>query len=451
METEKLFIFFRNLQELKEKKRRGWLLHQIKDSESTSSHIFRMTILAWLLARKKGLNIEKVIKMALIHDICEALTFDETPYDPLLPREINSTQTQSQVNDILQKWPKFSLEQKKEKVSKKEEREYQALKKILLNLPLPLREEMEDLWLDFEKGLSREARFVKQIDKAENFLQGLEYWEKYGRIQVPLWLRWIKEIFDDPLLISFEEAIEKRFIKKSKDRKKDIDKLLDFLIEIGKLKDKERPKWIFRKVPNPEKIADHSFLTAIMAWVFSRDKNLNQRRLLKMALIHELSKVYVESTRIEYTLSPNLRGEIRKMINEPSRFSPLKREEILKELQREYWNWPKLSKRTKEKIFEKRYKSEKKSLEELTRLLPKELREEIRDLWNQYRRGLTKEGRFLQQIDIIENFFQALKYYQADKNFPIGPWWTEIGEKIEEPLLLNFIEFLEKKVPSVEK
>lgn len=442
-----LFVFFRNIQELKEKKRRGWLLHQIKDSENTSSHIFRMAILAWLLGRKKGLNIEKVIKMALIHDIGEALTFDETPYDPLLPRETDSAQTKSQVNNILQKWPKFTLEQKKEKVSKKEQREYQALKKILSDLPLSLREEMENLWLDFEKGFSKEARFVKQIDKAENFLQGFEYWEKYGRIQIHLWIRWIKEIFDDPLLISFEEAIERRFIKKSKDRKKDIDKLLDFLIEIGELKNKERPKWIFRKVPNPEKIADHSFATAIMAWVFSKDKNLNQRRLLKMALIHELSKVYAESTRIEYTLSPNLREEIRKMINEPSKFSPLKRGEILKELQKKYKKWPKLSKKKKEKIFEERYKKEKKSLEKLTFFLPKELKEEIRDLWNQYRRGLTREGRFLQQIDITENFFQALKYYQADKNFPIESWWNEIGEKIEEPILLNFIESLNKKVP----
>lgn len=191
-------------------------MHRIKDSETTASHIFRMAMLSWVLGRKKGLNMEKVLKMALVHDICEVFTKDETPYDPLLPMKINSPENQKKIIEILKKWPKFSLNQKKKKVSLKYKRELQALEKLVANLPPDLKTEIMELWVDFEKRRTREGRFVHQIDKAENFLQGIEYWKKYGGIQKDLWIRWIKEIFDDPTLIEFEKTMENHFFGKKK-------------------------------------------------------------------------------------------------------------------------------------------------------------------------------------------------------------------------------------------
>ncbi|MCL5010752.1 MAG: HD domain-containing protein [Patescibacteria group bacterium] len=206
--------FFINIGKLKDKKRRGWLTHQIDNCETTASHTFRLAVLAWMFGKRKRFNTEKMIKMALAHDLCEVFAKDETPYDPLLPANFNSLQDKKKTEMILSKWPKFSLVQKQKKSELKHKRECAALKKLTAKLPLHWGKEIMDLWNDFEFGLSREGRFMKQLDKAENFLQGMEYWKKYGRIKKDLWVRWIKEIFDDPVLLEFEKSIEKKLIKK---------------------------------------------------------------------------------------------------------------------------------------------------------------------------------------------------------------------------------------------
>jgi len=78
-------------------------------------------------------------------------------------------------------------------------------------LPLDLKTEIKNLWLDFSNGLTKEGRFVKQADKTANLLQDREYWKKYGKIQLHLWMRWIKEIIDDLVLINLIREIEKKF------------------------------------------------------------------------------------------------------------------------------------------------------------------------------------------------------------------------------------------------
>lgn len=205
--------FLTEVGKLKRKKRRGWIVHGIKNSESTAEHIFRMAILAWILGRKRRLNLEKVIKMALIHDICEVYAPDETPYDPLLPKD---PREREKIKKILKKWPKFTPAQKRKRVIDKYSKEVKGLEKLTEKLPPDLRAEIRNLWREFELGLSPEGRFVHQADKAENLLQGLEYWEKQGQIQRKLWGRWAKEIFDDPVLIKFFKVLDKRFARRKR-------------------------------------------------------------------------------------------------------------------------------------------------------------------------------------------------------------------------------------------
>lgn len=203
-----LLNFLIEIGKLKGKKRRGWQVHQIKNSESTAEHIFRTAIITWILGRKRRLNLERAIKIALIHDLCEVYSPDLTPYDPLLPKN------KKKIMEILKSWPKFTPALKIKTYKKKFKLELRALNKLTSKLPPDLKAEIKNLWLDFEKGLTKEGRFVKQIDKVENLLQGLEYWKKYGRIQKRLWMRWIKEILDTPVLIEFLTVIEKKFHKK---------------------------------------------------------------------------------------------------------------------------------------------------------------------------------------------------------------------------------------------
>ncbi len=205
---KELLNFFIEVGKLKRKFRKGWLVHGIKNSESTAEHIFRMTIIAWVLGENKKLNMEKVIKIALVHDLCEVYAPDMTPYDPLLPKD------RKKAMEILKKWPKFTPSLKIKKYKNKYKIELLALKRLVSRLPLYLRKEILNLWLEFEKGLSKEGRFVKQVDKVENLLQGLEYWKKHGKIQHKLWMRWAKEILDDPVLVEFMKTLEEKFCKK---------------------------------------------------------------------------------------------------------------------------------------------------------------------------------------------------------------------------------------------
>lgn len=423
---EKILNFFINIQILKKKKRKGWLVHRIKDSESTASHIFRMTIMSWILAKEKGLNIEKVLKMALTHDLCEVFTFDETPYDPLLSKKNGSPQNQKRITEILKKWPKFTLEQKREKVRQKFEREHQACKKLLTDLPADKRKKIECLWLDFEKGRSKEARFVKQADKAENFLQGMEYWEKYGKIQRDLWIRWAREIFDDPVLIEFEKAIEKRFCEKSKTEPKEkMGKILDFFIQIGKLKTISRKGPVLIGIKNPETIAEHTFRVAIMAWILGEEKKVNFKieRILKMALIHDISEVYVGDITPYDGILPKSKKDWPELFDK----------------------WPRFSKTEKRRRSLEKQKREKESLGKLTANLPGDLRDELKGLWLDYRRGSTKEARFVKQVNRMETLLQALEYGKENKCRPFKSWWIGSKEQVDDSLLIKFMDELTKK------
>jgi len=207
---EKILDFLINVGKLKGKKRRGWVLHQIKNPETTAEHIFHLAILVWVLGRKKKLNLERAIKIALVHDLCEVYAPDLTPYDPLLPKNKNK------IIETLKKWPKFTPALKIKKEKEKSKLETRGIDRLIKKLPKDLKKEMKTLWIDLQKGLTKEARFVKQADKVINFLQGMEYWRKYGKIQRKLWIRWIKETIDDPVLLDFIKTLENKFYKKKK-------------------------------------------------------------------------------------------------------------------------------------------------------------------------------------------------------------------------------------------
>lgn len=208
-----LVDFFHHLGKLKEMPRRGWVINDIKNGESIAEHIYRTSLMAWILASLKGgLNIERVLKMALMHDICEIYAGDITPYDSILPKNGRKRK------EIMKTWPRFTKAQKLKISKEKHEKEEKALNKLIKDLPPAIQKEMKNLWLDYEKGLTPEGRFFKQTDRLENFLQALEYWKKYKKPPQGPWWEWAREFFDDSYLLSFIEEMAKRFHKKLKPR-----------------------------------------------------------------------------------------------------------------------------------------------------------------------------------------------------------------------------------------
>lgn len=83
--------------------------------------------------------------------------------------------------------------------------------------------------------------------------------------------------------------------------------MLEFFELANKLKWIERRGWVTKvKVGEPESVADHSYLTALMCMVIAEQKGLNSKKAMKMALLHDL----VESITGDYMpddLSKNIK------------------------------------------------------------------------------------------------------------------------------------------------
>ena len=142
--VDDLFLFFHSALELKSIKRAGWVSKvQVEDAESVADHTFSMATIAMLLSDMLGFDTQKVIKMVLMHDLAESIVGDYTPGD------VNALQ----------------------KLTK----EKNAMKFILSGLPKEVREEYEEIWLEYLYNRTEIARFVHRIDKLEMALQANQY------------------------------------------------------------------------------------------------------------------------------------------------------------------------------------------------------------------------------------------------------------------------------------
>lgn len=90
--------------------------------------------------------------------------------------------------------------------------------------------------------------------------------------------------------------------------------IVDFLLQIGKLKRLKRTGWVKNNIPNPETVAEHSFRTAVMAAILSEQLGLDQLKAIKMALFHDIGEAEIGDL-ITYAgkkVLPNLQEKIAK-------------------------------------------------------------------------------------------------------------------------------------------
>lgn len=205
-----LLKFFIEVGKLKKIPRKGWVLIGIKNAETIAAHTFHEAIMVWLLAKqqKTRLNAERVLKTALIHDLCELYAGDMSPYDEILPKN------KKEWPKLFDKWPRFLKSKKAKYYQKKHKKEKIALKKLIAQLPLEIRKEIMGLWQDYELGRTKEGRFVKQAGRLVTLLQALEYSKETKKRPYNSWWIGTKEILDDPVLLKFLEVLEKKFHRK---------------------------------------------------------------------------------------------------------------------------------------------------------------------------------------------------------------------------------------------
>jgi len=68
--------FLYELGQMKRVKRSGWWMLGIKDPESVADHAFRTAAIGYILAKKEGVDPNKVVIACLFHDIHETRTND---------------------------------------------------------------------------------------------------------------------------------------------------------------------------------------------------------------------------------------------------------------------------------------------------------------------------------------------------------------------------------------
>lgn len=204
--------FLLKLGRLKTISRRGWVLRGVKNPESVADHSFRLAMMAWFLGGQKNLDVLRAIKIALVHDICEIYAGDATPYDNFLGLEAKK------LEKIFKKWPRFSRTEKAERALEKHKREFDSLKKLITKVPSRIKGEIVALWLDYERGLSKEARFIRQLDKMENLFQAVEYKSRDRKFPLKPWYIEAREKIDDVFLVELMNllASRKHFLRRLK-------------------------------------------------------------------------------------------------------------------------------------------------------------------------------------------------------------------------------------------
>jgi len=398
--------------------RTGWVLRNIKNPETVAEHAFRVAILVWLLSEKKNLNIGRTIKIALVHDCCKIYSGD-------LPHFLYH------VHSPKMRWVRLSQQEKEKRGRKKFELERKSLLKLLKFLNPRLKKEIFSYWLTYErraieKRTIRGGNFVEQVHRIETLIQSIEYFGANEKKAGTTWWEFTEEIVDDPLVLDFLKVIQKKFYGKeaiSDKDEKELENILDFILKINKLKKMPRSIWVSMGVKNPETVGGHIFTTALMTWVLGLErKGIDLEKSLKMALCHEMPSVYTGDLITPFILP---KGE--------------------KEKRKVFEKWPRLAKKEKKKIFFEDYQRERKAIERLTQKLEPTLKKEIVGLWDEYKKNLTPEALFVNQINVLAVLLEALLYQRKDKNLPIGWIWEWAFEKCECPTILKFLEELKEK------
>ncbi len=175
MKWEKLIKFFDEVNQLKKTKRQGWVIDKVENPETVAEHTFRTALMCIFLGKNKNLDMEKVMKMAIIHDLAEA-----------------------KIGDIVTYWRYEKAASREEKIKK----EKKAIQEMISGIEGY--DEIFNLWFEFEEGKTKEAKFVRQVEKLEMSLQALEY-EKDGNKNVirEHYHQQTEEALENPELINF--------------------------------------------------------------------------------------------------------------------------------------------------------------------------------------------------------------------------------------------------------
>ena len=169
-----------------------------------------------------------------------------------------------------------------------------------------------------------------------------------------------------------------------------------FLEEAIKLKTVKRAGWVHKQVPDPESVAEHSFMTAVLAYIAADSLEVDRDKLIRMALIHDMAESIVGD------ITPHDGVEA-----------------------------------------EEKHRKEHEAMETLSDLLGDK---EMMSLWEEIEENMTPEAKILHQLDKLEIALQALQYEKAGSS-NLEEFWTAVDEHVSHPKLREILADIQSKRP----
>jgi putative hydrolases of HD superfamily len=168
MDQDALIDLFVETTTLKRLQRTGWGMRGVAHVESVADHSFGVAFISLILAHALNgpaplpdagsplLDVEKVLVMAVLHDLAEVrLTDLPSTAVRLIPKEVKSQAEAAAMADLL--------------------------------APLPQTAHLGTLWHEFEDQTSPEGRLVRDADKLEMMVQCLRYEQAGSRGLEEFW------------------------------------------------------------------------------------------------------------------------------------------------------------------------------------------------------------------------------------------------------------------------
>jgi putative hydrolases of HD superfamily len=188
--------------QLKNLKRQGWIDRGVDQPESVADHSWRLALMTLLIAsRDPGIDAGRAVRLALVHDLPEAITGDITPFDDQL--QDSETDRASLFHDL----PEYSEAADQTKTSA----ERQAIYQLTADLPTDLSTMLIESWEEYEAGETAEARLVRQLDKLETWLQALEYQQMQPDLIIESFRKGTERDVNDPELVALRAEIDRLF------------------------------------------------------------------------------------------------------------------------------------------------------------------------------------------------------------------------------------------------
>lgn len=179
--------FIKEIEGLKSVTRTAWTKNGRR--ESTAEHSWRLAMLLMVLEEDfKDVDINKAIKMSLVHDLGEL-------YDGDISAKLQSSD------------------------DNKSQIEERAMRRMLTTLPESLSVKIYDLWKEYNECSTKEAKLVKAMDKLETIVQhnqgknpddfdyefnlqyGSQYFEDNGKLKL------MRNIIDEDTKLSMKSKI----------------------------------------------------------------------------------------------------------------------------------------------------------------------------------------------------------------------------------------------------